>query len=72
MWRPIETAPRDGTRVLLLSADRRVWPVKIGEYVDDPPRFTGWVSDNGEEELWTHPWQPTHWMPLPDDPENPA
>ena len=59
MWQPIETAPRDSRRVLI-----------TGRY----PNGIKWV-----EESYRHPDghftmrradQPTHWMPLPDPPEN--
>ena len=67
-WQPIETAPRDGTNIVLFDGQR----VSVG----------GWVSaadqgaEPGEEYLISAGWwsldlsdnQPTHWMPLPDPP----
>ena len=64
-WQPIETAPRDGARVLLWprimqhTGERRV---EIG-YWHQPanPNHTGfWVAAGR---------QITHWQPLPDPPE---
>lgn len=68
-WLPIETAPQDGTRVLLCFPHI----VEAGRFDDDrygsPPR-PYWAGDN--EHLWgiryyrAHP--PTAWMPLPQVP----
>jgi hypothetical protein len=55
-WQPIETAPRDGQRVLMLTAKHYV--------------ITGffsngwWLSHPGVYQI-----HPTHWMPLPEPPK---
>ena len=61
-WQPIETAPKDGTLVLLYGNGARVqWQVSEW-YIED--EFAGW-----------HPWnwpdyeKPTHWMQLPKPPK---
>lgn len=57
-WQPIETAPRDGTSILLLQSGCRYvahWSV----YVEQ------WVVDKGAAQGN----YPTHWQPLPDPPE---
>lgn len=57
-WQPIETAPRDGTSVLLLG--------RSGRHAD------GVIEPNGNGE-WVWPYvmaEPTHWMPLPAPPSN--
>lgn len=65
-WQPIETAPKDGTFVLLLEEDGD--PV-IGAFVDfkgkEPSGYhNGWFDNiSGQYEI-----TPTHWMPLPDPP----
>jgi Protein of unknown function (DUF551) len=61
-WQPIETAPKDGTRILITSN----WT----DYANKPlgcevGRWDGfqWVACEKE---------PTHWMPLPEPPSDPA
>jgi len=55
-WQPIETAPKDGTHVLLYRED---WAddIAAGWYSHD------WMQSNGTWFLGA-----THWMPLPDPP----
>jgi hypothetical protein len=75
-WLPIETAPKDGSFVLLYSNTPDTLPVGIGTYAkleDALGTTTGWPK-------WTEGWlgltedflsrscQPTHWMPLPPPP----
>lgn len=57
-WQPIETAPRDGTRILVVS----------GGWHD--VAYVGWNDDDGEP-VWFNgdvPVQASHWMPLPAPP----
>lgn len=73
-WQPIETAPKDGTEVLLYSpsAPRNCQPpyiVAIGSWTTSvvgdafwPLHWAGWPNHD-------HP--PTHWMPLPQPPVTP-
>jgi hypothetical protein len=77
-WQPIETAPKDGTWVLLCGG-------KITYGWDSesyPPSVVGqWArpdSDIGYRDDWQFAWydsgcygyyeSPTHWMPLPNPP----
>jgi hypothetical protein len=64
-WRPIETAPKDGTRVLLYQVDspigaHKIWiqycNAKWGEY---------WLSSDESLRM-----EPSHWMPLPPPPKD--
>jgi Protein of unknown function (DUF551) len=57
-WRPIESAPKDGTRVML--ADMR--SVVTGLW---NPQVPGWECD---WRVGNYGDRPTHWMPLPDPP----
>jgi hypothetical protein len=60
-WRPIETAPRDGTEVLTL---RRAGLMSVAAYL--PHGKAEWCCADGGRLL-----NVTHWMPLPDPPEVP-
>ncbi len=53
-WQPIETAPKDGSDVLLSS------PNWHGDVVVGCWSFEGWRDREDSDKL-----EPTHWMPLP-------
>jgi hypothetical protein len=57
-WRPIATAPKDGTRFLFWNGHI----VGTGLYVN--PKVFGADSYQGHTGFY-----PTHWMPLPKAPE---
>lgn len=75
-WQPIETAPKDGTE-LLLANDRVMW---FGRWVHHQVFVNGELQR--EWEHWEgHPWralgfdgkevkEATHWQPKPDFPAN--
>lgn len=66
-WRPIETAPMDGRRVLLYREhDRRQTVGWWGGNV-----YAGWIIGGRSPEFMTAP-NPTHWMPLPEPPKTPV
>lgn len=56
-WQPIETAPRDGTRVLTFRRDFSE------SYAVAWFGRGGWIPVNGS--AWP---EPTHWAPLPEPP----
>lgn len=60
-WQPIETAPKDGTRVLLWCTVNR--GVYAGFYTTGARRRRGFWED-GEYKL-----APSHWQPSPPPPE---
>ena len=77
-WQPIETAPEDGTEVLLSNEDDGY--VEKGHYVapaqmieDEDDDRPDWFTTDGDylgrvgESLVA----PTVWMPLPEPPEKP-
>lgn len=74
-WQPIETAPRDGTHILVygpcVDGDRQFRMEYENEistvyfYGDDDHDF--FVLSNVE--YADFPWEPTHWMSLPDPPK---
>jgi hypothetical protein len=61
-WQPIETAPKDGTRVIIFYSGDNFWDVCEARYTD----AEGWGDPNGCE--WSCFADVTHWMPLPDPP----
>ena len=79
-WQPIETAPKDGTAVLLCWArsadgapiDWRQDPETAGVFV----QVASWWAGDGEWIVYCSMvrdpslhFEPTHWMPLPPPPE---
>ena len=65
-WQPIETAPKDGTHILLARTDSE-W-VCQGRYVCDDK---GWYElNNDASDHWGGEIYPTHWMPLPEPPKD--
>jgi hypothetical protein len=84
MWRPIETAPLDGTPLLLFCPGMNSWnrlsgmpDIIVGLWTSGPFE-TGWYGDIGDVDQGYESTgayfertqlSPTHWMPLPDDPE---
>ena len=69
IWQPIETAPKDGTSILLCVAP---FEPLVGHFDEE----LGWVDfvdefDNSRRALWIEngeQYAPTHWMPLPPPP----
>ena len=70
-WQPIETAPKDGTRILaygnhLLNAEQTwatvIWQDYSKGFVCDPNEATEYDPEVSII---------THWMPLPASPEQP-
>ncbi len=59
-WRPIQTAPTDGSEIILAVIDAaEVRHIDIGAWEPLNDRETGWATDRGDFD------QPTHWLPLP-------
>lgn len=67
-WQPIDSAPKDETRVLLFNRDeadftsRSRWDVRTGGFYE---QLGGWIYD-GENPSYSRAHAPTHWMPLPE------
>ena len=73
-WQPIETAPKDGTEVLVMYVHIDTQIVHNGFYMhdEDDPKETGWWSYYQSEcsRIKLDEWMtPTHWMPLPAAPQ---
>lgn len=60
-WRPIATAPKDGTPIL-------GWWVDECMIVDWCVFVKRWRSTHDGEDMFEP--EPTHWMPLPDPPKD--
>jgi hypothetical protein len=67
-WQPIETAPRDGTRVLIYPHYRVSHWVEEGEAFGCGPGFHG-SFDVDEEKYWILSGV-THWLSLPSPPSH--
>lgn len=73
-WQPIETAPRDGTEVLLTWMEADGQPQDIVGLAWDPEKENGffpgvvgmWSAKSGNY-TWcdAHGYGPTHWAPIP-------
>ena len=72
-WQPIETAPKDGTRILVYG----IWE---GELIGKAKEADVWLCSGFDEyrkcfpvdgidgyEAWVN--DPTHWAPAPEKPE---
>lgn len=61
-WQPIETAPKDGTRIIVSKVNGPVWcNVNWRHMIRKPDRWDSFVG--------AVPFEPTHWMPLPEPPD---
>ena len=65
-WQPIETAPKDGTRVLIYQPAGMWRSCNRGARID----LAYWHQPGNAEKpgFWMPTSRPTHWMPLPDPP----
>ena len=71
-WQPIETAPRDGTEILMtngVNVSSGQWFSEYGGTYDQEGAPNGDGCDDGWSD-WSGGMQPdpTHWMPLPSPP----
>lgn len=68
-WQPIETAPKDGTKILAyIHIDDG--DIGVMKWMDFGSGLAAWVWDDelmGEAD--PDPYQPTHWMSLPPNPD---
>ncbi len=75
-WKPIDSAPRDGSRIdVFVQAEGRItdvfWGTEDSRGHEYPPPRTGWVYlESGVEGPYLRYIDnaPTHWMPIPDPP----
>lgn len=67
-WQTIDTAPKDGTAILVVlgnnihcsrfNAEAKQWRIGVHAVSDKVIFLSAWFA-----------YEPTHWMPLPDPPE---
>jgi hypothetical protein len=62
-WQPIETAPKDGTRIVALSNKKGLGLPSFIHWDDG-----AWCGMTYEDEKRLVIYDPTHWMPLPTPP----
>ena len=73
VWQPIETAPRDGTPVVLIGIypDGVTWSYQLQCWWQWTARPSPVVKYDGQWVRWHHSMEtvpPTHWRPLPAGP----
>lgn len=84
-WQPIETAPKDGSHILILRSGHPdeygtnivnvFWGDRLAGYAPDDPANYAWLNwhegfeYNETGALWATVENPTHWMPLPKAPQ---
>ena len=73
IWLPIETAPKDGTEMVLLMSNRPHigrWSTHF-QWVEARQKVEGfecWQLSDPTHILWEIQNQPTHWFPIPSKP----
>lgn len=81
-WRPIETAPKDGTQILICRKDDDIGAdeIEITEWCEHYPMFNYEQAEGTDlyRKIEVNPGRPgfwngnghraTHWMPLPPQP----
>lgn len=63
-WRPIETAPKDGTKVLLINRARNM---AVGLWQQEAWYLIG--NAGSPNSFFNNHFGPTHWMSLPPPPD---
>jgi len=65
-WKPIESAPKDGTTVLVGAYGVLGWRCRSAKMANNSYYEKRWYSG----QKTNHPlgYEPTHWMPLPNPP----
>jgi hypothetical protein len=72
-WLPIHTAPKDRMTLLYRPTANAWGKVSIGKWQSQQhhkkprPFWEGWIKIMSVTD--SREWEPTHWMPLPDAPE---
>jgi len=68
-WQPIETAPKDGTRIILTDGEEMEICSWGSPYPVDFPEKKAWIFGRGDDySNYNQFFFPTHWMPCPEIP----
>ena len=72
-WIPIESAPHNGSEIIVFMDMAGTPVVHVARWEDDPPDWkAGWWSytmSSVSQELLEEWGKVTHWIPLPKDPK---
>lgn len=72
-WQPIETAPKDGTELLLWNGEHIIGWWETGREFRGSDHFNDWSfgyeTVSGYDAGFKRVNKPTHWQPLPEPPE---
>jgi hypothetical protein len=81
-WQPIETAPKDGTSILILRGETipDIPLIEVASYSDGAAaeelgyrefaKYGAWMVWNAPDNWYlVDVAEPTHWMPLPETPD---
>lgn len=66
-WQPIETAPKDGTDLLLAVSYGEIRTTRLGAWRQRRPGKYAWLQHHTFEPFTG---EVTHWMPLPEPPKD--
>ena len=69
-WQPIETAPKDGTQILVWDGNN--FNVSWYGYPSVSERYKAFIYGEavGDYNCFSEVYEPTHWMPLPEPPQS--
>lgn len=70
-WQPIETAPKDGSNILIIAATAYSPQARVGWWAGDGWAFYSRPSKHSGGGV-TRMIEVSHWRPLPDPPASPA
>jgi hypothetical protein len=71
-WQPIETAPKDGTKVLTFIGAPGGWDMAVSDWRDYIFNHNGSIGPaSGHWHVFglNYSVEPTHWIPLPEPPK---
>lgn len=65
-WQSIETAPKDGTSILIWNGEHTIgyWAVSVKNFIFEG-WTTGWETVSGYDVGYNQIYGATHWMRLP-------